>query len=278
MSRVVILGCGDVGIELGRRLRPEHEVVGVRRSATGIEGIEAAGLTGIQADVTDPESLSAVPDPDIVVFAASAGGRDPQRARETYLDGQRTAIETLCGRAQPPDRYVYTSSTGVYGDRGGAVVDETTPIEPTTERTEILAAAEELAFTRPAKYGTDGTVVRFAGLYGPGRYRIERYLDGPVAPGYLNMLHRDDAAGAVAHLLTEGLARDELVLAVDDEPVDRQTFADWLAEQCGVEPPPKQSEPRGSNKRCRNDKLRGLGYEFSYPTYRDGYGPVVETR
>jgi len=277
VSRVVILGCGYVGIELGRRLRSAHEVIGVRRSAAGLEQVEAAGLTGLRADVTDRDSLAGVPDPDAVVFAASAGGRSAERARETYLEGQRTAIEALCGRSDPPDRYVYTSSTGVYGDRDGAVVDESTPIEPTTDRVETLAAAEELALAAPAERGTDGTVVRFAGLYGPGRYRIDRYLDGPVAPGYLNLLHRDDAAGAVAHLLREGLARDELVLAVDDEPVERRLLAEWLADRCGVEPPPEGSRRRPS-KRCRNDKLRGLGYEFAYPTFREGYAPALKAR
>ncbi|PSP20161.1 NAD(P)-dependent oxidoreductase, partial [Halobacteriales archaeon QH_10_67_13] len=152
-----------------------------------------------------------------------------------------------------------------------------TPIEPTTERTEALAAAEEPALATPAEHGTDGTVVRFAGLYGPGRYRIDRYLDGPVAPGYLSLLHRDDAAGAVAHLLREGLARDELVLAVDDEPVERGGLAEWLADRCGVEPPPEDSQRRPS-KRCRNDKLRGLGYEFADSTFREGYAPAIETR
>lgn len=286
--RVAILGCGYVGIELGRQLLARgHEPIGVRRSAEGCEAIEDAGFEAVRADVTDSEALSRVPDVDAIVFAASSGGRGAEAAREVYVEGLRTAIEQFAGRADPPERLIYTSSTGVYGDHGGDWVDEATPTEPTTEKTRVLREAEEVALDSPIT----GTVVRFAGLYGPDRYRLERYIEGPVTEGYLNMIHRDDAAGVVRYLLEEGLARDESVLAVDDEPVGKWGFADWLAEQCGLPEPPKEtkeerladddlSEPARrrilTSKRCSNEKLRGLGYEFSYPTFREGYREAVK--
>ncbi|WP_049944217.1 Rossmann-fold NAD(P)-binding domain-containing protein, partial [Halalkalicoccus jeotgali] len=206
--------------------------------------------------------------------------------RQIYVRGLETAIEQFAGREHPPERLVYTSSTGVYGDHGGDWVDEATPTEPTTEKTRVLREAEEIALGSPI----EGTVVRFAGLYGPERYRLERYLEGPVTEGYLNMLHRDDAAGVIRYLLEEDLARGEVVLAVDDEPVGKWGFADWLAEQCGLPAPPKEtkterlSEPNLSeparrrietSKRCSNAKLGELGYEFSYPTFREGYREAV---
>jgi len=287
--RVVILGCGYVGLELGRQLRGDHEVVGVRRSRAGIETVREAGLDAVQADVTDADSLAAVPDADAVVFAASSGGRGPGPAREVYVEGQRTAIEQFAGRAEPPDRYVYTSSTGVYGDHDGEWVDEETTPTPASERGEILHRAERVALEETG--AIDGTVARLAGIYGPGRYRVERYLDGPVVEGYRNTVHRDDAAGAVAFLLTEDLARDEVVLVVDDEPVSRPAFADWLAGACGQPEPPKRTveeylaseDPSAgrrqrltADKRCSNAKLRGLGYEFRYPTFREGYREAIE--
>jgi nucleoside-diphosphate-sugar epimerase len=288
-SRVVILGCGYVGIELGRQLSDDHDVVGVRRSQEGIDAIEDAGFSGVQADVTDPEALAAVPDADILVFAASSGGRGADAARDIYVEGQRTALEQFATREGAPDRYVYTSSTGVYGDHGGAWVDEETTIEPTTEKTEVLAEAERVAIEAAAERGIDGTVARYAGLYGPDRYRLERYIEGPVTEGYLNMVHRDDAAGLVAYLLREDLARGEVVLVVDDEPVSKWEFADWLAEECGVEEPPKRTKEQRldedlseaakrrilTSKRCSNDRLRELGYEFRFPTFREGYSERI---
>ena len=289
--RVVILGCGYVGLELGRQLHADHEVVGVRRSESGIEAVEAAGLTAVQADVTDESALESVPDADAVVFAASSGGRGAEAAREVYVDGLETAIDHFCSRADAPERVVYTSSTGVYGDHDGEWVDESTAIEPTTPKTEVLAEAERIAVERPAEYGVDGTVARYAGLYGPERYRLDRYVEGPVTEGYLNMVHRDDAAGAVGYLLTEDRARGEAVNVADDEPVAKWAFADWLAEQCGEPEPEKRTiderlaaedlsetvERRlRTSKRVANDRLRELGYDFAYPTFREGYRAAVE--
>ena len=289
--RVAVLGCGYVGLELGRQLsNAGHEVVGVRRSASGLEAVEDAGLRAVEADVTDAESLAAVPDTDWVVFAASSGGRGADAAREVYVEGLQTAIEQFGSREDSPDRLVYTSSTGVYGDHGGDWVDEGTPVDPTTEKTRVLAEAERVAREVSAEHGIDGTVARFAGLYGPDRYRLTRYLDGPVTAGYLNMVHRDDAAGAVAYLLTENLLRDDVVVVVDDEPVSKHDFADWLADECGVDRPEKRSKQERlatgdlseaaerrilTSKRCSNDRLRGLGYEFRYPTFREGYRDAI---
>jgi len=289
--RVAILGCGYIGLELGRQLQSDHEVVGVRRSASGIEAIESAGFDAVQADVTVEESLSVVPDVDWLVFAASSGGRGAEVARDVYVEGLETAIDHFWARENAPERLVYTSSTGVYGDHDGEWVDETTELDPQTEKTEVLAEAERVARERPVKYGGHGSVARFAGLYGPERYRLERYLEGPVTAGYLNMVHRDDAAGAVRFLLTED-HRDEVVLVVDDEPVEKWAFADWLAEQCDRPFPPKQTTEERledpdlsetakrrirTSKRCSNARLRELGYEFLYPTFRAGYRAAIET-
>lgn len=292
MARIVIVGCGYVGLELGRQLRrTEHEVTGVRRSDAGLDAVEDAGLEPHRADATDPGSLSSLPDAEWVVFAASSGDRGADAARAVYVEGLENVIEEYAGRSSSPDRLVYTSSTGVYGDHDGAFVDEDTPIDPKTEKTEVLADAERIARETAADAGIDGTVARFAGLYGPDRYRLDRYLTGPVTEGYLNMVHRDDAAGAVAFCLDLGVARGETVLVVDDEPVDKWAFADWLAAECGVEPPPKRTiEERladpdlstaarrriQTSKRCANDRLRESGYEFAYPTYREGYRPAIE--
>jgi nucleoside-diphosphate-sugar epimerase len=286
--RVAILGCGYVGLKLGQQLADAgHVVTGVRRSEPGLAAVKDAGLRSVRADVTDADSLDAVPDADWLVFAASSGGRGAAAAREVYVDGLATATAAFAARADPPDRLVYTSSTGVYGDHSGDWVDEETPLDPTTPKTEVLVEAEETAFDAPF----DATVVRFAGLYGPERYRLERYLEGPVTEGYLNMVHRDDAAGAVAHLLETGQGRGEPVLVVDNEPVSKWAFADWLADECGRGRPSKRTVAERlaagdlsdaaerrlrTSKRCSNDRLHGYGYEFRYPTFREGYRAALD--
>jgi nucleoside-diphosphate-sugar epimerase len=287
--RVGILGCGYVGLELARQLRGAHDVVGVRRSPEGIDAVEATGAAAVRADVTDPDELASVPDVDALVFAASSGGRGAVAAERVYVEGLRTAIEAFGSRESPPEQLVYTSSTGVYGDHDGAFVDEDTALDPTTEKTRVLVEAERIARELPPEYGIDGGVARFAGLYGPDRYRLDRYLEGPVTEGYLNMIHRADAAGIVRFMLESTDA--DLLVAVDDEPVDKWAFADWLADECGVDEPPKRTkadrlDDEGlseaarrrilTSKRCSNDRVRELGYEFRYPTYREGYRAAID--
>ncbi len=308
--RVCIVGCGYVGLELARQLAARgHDVTGVRRSDAGLDAIESLGadveateadsdaaeadVEAVRADATDPASLAALPDADAVVFAASSGGRGAAAAREVYVNGLRNVLEEYASRATPPDRLVYTSSTGVYGDHDGDWVDEETSIDPTTEKTRVLAEAERIALETATRNGIEGTVARFAGLYGPDRYRLDRYLDGPVTAGYLNMVHREDAAGAVRYLLETDQARGEPVVIVDDEPVDKHAFADWLADECDVPRPEKRSKSERiaagdlsaaaerrirTSKRCSNDRLRALGYEFVYPTFREGYRDAVRSR
>lgn len=288
--RVAILGCGSLGLALGRRLVDDgNEVVGVRRSEAGLDVVEDAGLTAVRADVTDADDLAAVPDVDAVVFAASAGARGADAARETYVEGLRTVVEHFGARESPPGRLVYTSSTGVYGDHEGGWVDEETPLDPRDDRTAALVAAERVAMEAAATVGIDPTVVRLGGIYAPKRFRLERYLDGPVAEGYVNLVHREDAADVVRFLLVADLARGEVVVAVDDEPVDRRSLAAWLADRLDREPPRTRTieEAVGAadagrarrlraNKRCSNAKLRELGYEFTYPTFREGLAPLVD--
>lgn len=286
---VAILGCGYVGLELGRRLLDAgHDVVGVRRSDTGLRAIRDGGMRAVRADVTRPETLDAIPDVDALVFAASSGGRGASAARSVYVEGLRSTIAHFGARSVVPDRLVYTSSTGVYGDHDGAWVDEQTTPDPRTEKTKVLLEAEEVA-RDATDFGLAPIVLRFAGLYGPDRYRLERYVEGPVRDGYLNMIHRADAAGAVRFVL-EHPSPPRLLLAVDDEPVDRWVLANWLADQCGVTRPEKVTVAQRlqttevsdaaerrlrTSKRCSNDRLRSSGYEFQYSTFREGYREAV---
>ena len=289
-TRIAILGCGYVGLELGRQLRDTATVFGVRRSQAGLAAIADAGFEPVEADLTDPGDLRSIPDVDVLVYSAS-GGRGIEGARRIYNTGLSTVIEHFDDRETAPGRLLYTSSTGVYGDHDGEWVDETTPIEPETERQRVLLEAERLVLDTAAARGIDGTVVRFGGLYGPDRYRLERYLEGPVTGGYLNLLHRADAAGVLRFLIEGESGRNDVVVAVDEEPVEKWTLADWLATQLDLPAPPKQTiEERladadleagaehriRAQKRCSSRKLRDMGYSFVYPTFREGYRDAIE--
>ena len=255
--RNLIVGCGFVGTRLARNLVERGEdVVAVTRSGVSMEGVES-----IKRDVTSPSVE--LPDADRIFYLVSAGGRDVDAYRAAYIEGLDNTVE-----ATPSDTdLVYSSSTGVYETEDGSWVDEETNIEPTKERTRVLLEAEELARE------TGGTTVRFGGLYGEGRIGVERYVgDTTVKSGYLNLIRGVDAATA---LLAADKGGDDLYVAVDNEPVHRHELARWMAEQTGREVGELLDETRTPNKRCSNERLRSTGWTPEYPTYREGYAPLL---
>ena len=102
----------------------------------------------------------------------------------------------------------------------------------------------------------------------------------PRRPTYTNRIHRDDAASAIVHLATQVERPEPLYIGADDEPAARAEVLGFLALELGVAHPPVADVPEraGSNKRCRNERLRSTGFEFEYPSYREGYRAVLAGR
>ena len=276
-SRVLIAGCGDVGTALGLTLgRSGHEVYGARRSAHRLP----APLRPVAVDLADRGAIErAVPAVDVVVYAVAAGSRDEDAYRRAYVDGVSALLEVLEDRAQPPRRVFFVSSTSVYGERGGAWIDETAPLAPRGFAGESLVGGERRMLASPIP----ATVVRFAGIYGPGRgWMIERARAGASCAGdppkFTNRIHRDDCAGVLAHLI-ECEQVDDAYIGVDDAPVEECEVLEWLAARLDA-PAPRRvragaGESQASGKRCSNARLRASGYRFRYPTWREGYAAVL---
>ena len=277
--RVLIAGCGYVGSRLGLLLAAAGaQVVGLaRRPGRLPEGVEP-----LAADLTNPTALGALPDGfDVVFHAASADSRDPAAYERAYVRGVSNLIERLASR-QAPRRFFFVSSTGVYGQDRGEWVDEDSPTDPARFTARALIEGERLALSAPFP----ATVVRFGGIYGPGRTGlIDRVRAGRAhwrTGHYTNRIHRDDCAGALQHLA--GLeAPAQLYLGVDDEPTLERDVLVWLADRLGSESPPVAApgeSPRAGpgSKRCSNARLRAAGYRFRYPSFRQGYGDLLTPR
>jgi nucleoside-diphosphate-sugar epimerase len=274
VSRVLISGCGDLGTEVGLLLADRgHEVLGLRRDP----GVLPPAIQPVAGDLTADDGLADVPgDIDLLVHTPTAGGRDPAAYAAVYRDGLARLLDHLADRGGPPRRALFVSSTTVYGDAEGGWVDEDTPTDPASATGEQIVAAERVLLDAPV----DGVVLRLAGIYGPGRTRlIDQVRSGqarrPDPPRHANRIHRDDAARAVAHLLTLHDAAP-IYLGVDDAPVDRGEVITFLAQELGVPVPPLgPASGRGGDKRCRNDRLVASGFVLRYPTYREGYRAVL---
>ena len=281
--RVLIVGCGYVGLPLGVELvRLGHEVYGLRRNASAESELKAAGIQPLFGDVTKPETLARLPHEfDWVVNCVAAGG-GAEDYRQVYLQGTRSLIEWLA--PNPPKKFIYTSSTSVYGQTDGSQVKESSPTEPSVETAKILVETEKLLLAAVAEREFPAVILRVAGIYGPDRgHGFKQFLKNEArmegnGSRFLNMIHRDDLVGCIIAALKSGRA-GEIYNAADDEPVSQLHFFQWLAGTVGKYPP--QSEPENSaenrkrgvtNKRVSNRRLKmELGYQFKYPNFRKGY-------
>lgn len=270
MSTVLIAGCGDVGGELARRLLADGDVVyGLRRRTH----LLPAGVRPVAGDVGDPVSLHPMPAGiDVLCYTAAADARSPEAYRAAYVDGPRNVLRAVA-RTSSPRRVLFASSTRVYPQSGGEWVDEESPTEGDDAYARLLLEGEA-AVRRAA---ASSVAVRFAGIYGPGRTRlVDRVRAGDSCTGaWTNRIHRDDCAGVLRHLLR--IERPLLLyLAADREPATQCAVMTWMAERLGLPAPSTTDAGDGSlGKRCRAARLVASGYEFEYPSYREGYGAVI---
>src|SRR5437879_467848 len=163
--RVLILGCGYVGLPLGAALAKQgHEIFGVRRSAAGAVEMKAAGITARAADITRPDDLAKLPGPfDWIVNSVSSNKGGAEEYRQVYLEGSRNVVEWLS--SSPPKKFVYTSSTSVYGQTDGSLVRETSLTEPAGETGKILVETENLLLTAAREKKFPAVILRAAGIY-----------------------------------------------------------------------------------------------------------------
>jgi nucleoside-diphosphate-sugar epimerase len=278
MKQVVIAGCGDLGGALATRLMAQGwTVYGMRRDTSRLpDGVQplAGDLTTDECPTDWPRKI------DFLVYCPAAGKRDAQLYRALYVDGLRRVVGWMAERRQQPRHLLQVSSTGVYAQSQGEWVTENSPALADSDTARALIEAEDVAL----RSGIPASVVRLAGIYGPGRNRlIEQVRAGVAVPAepvqYTNRIHRDDAAALLQHLLVQADQRELLApcyLGVDDAPAPLHEVCSWLAEQLGTtlaaEGP---GIGRTGSKRCSNELARETGWAPAYPSYREGYAAML---
>jgi nucleoside-diphosphate-sugar epimerase len=277
----LILGCGYLGRMVAAAWwRAGDDVFAVTRSAERAAAWQTEGLRPIVADVCEPDTLSALPNVETVLYAIGYDRSSGRSQTEVTVDGLRHVLERLRGRCR---RLVFISSSSVYGQSAGEWVDETSPCEPTQPGGECGLAAEQLVHEAyPAGGGTSAQVLRLSGIYGPQRLlsRVEALQRGEPLTGnpdaWLNLIHVDDAVQAVLACEHRG-GSGATYLVSDNQPVRRHEYYAHLAALVGAPPVTfDESQParRGSgglNKRCCNRRLREeLGVVLRYPTFVEG--------
>lgn len=286
MARILIAGCGDVGLRTAKKLLATgHSVWALRRHCQNAVTVD--GLQWIQADLTDLDSLEHLPKVfDYIVFcpAPKAGAKKLSRQalyEQVYITGLTNMLQ-FADKCFGLKRIFFVSSTSVYGQDNGQWVSEESPTEPKAFNGKILLQAENKLINSRFL----ATIIRSAGIYGPNRYRfLERILSGAeLRSQYTNRIHSEDLAAVLSFLIqldSQGRKLDSIYLAVDNLPCTEYEIATWLCryiETINRQPPALGPPPKAGlqNKRCSGQRLNDLGYRYSYPSYQQGYAEIVD--
>jgi nucleoside-diphosphate-sugar epimerase len=280
MAKILIIGCGAIGTQLAHVLSVKgHQVTGLKRKPPETDSGKVDYFT---ADITSPADLEDLPtDFDVVYFIVSPDGRNEDSYREIYQSGLNNLVNKF-SLADSNPHWIFVSSTCVYGQSQGEWVDEKSIAEPDSATSQLIRQAEQKLLDLDA----ENIVVRFSGIYGPGRDYLLRMARQASAiqqnpPYFTNRIHQQDCIGVLTFLLEcrlAGVALEQCYLASDDDPAPLWEVMSWLAEQMNCQPPTVKSahDHCEMNKRCNNQRLKALGYKFLYPGYKDGYIELIK--
>jgi nucleoside-diphosphate-sugar epimerase len=236
--KVAVLGCGYVGAQFARQARADgHDVLGVVRSDASRDKLRAEGISAEAFDIQVGDWTALPKQFDAVVYAASTGGGGPEAYALAYDVGVKRTL--AWARAVGAHSFVFTSSTGVYRQDDGGVVDEASPVGGAPTADAILGGEQAVLASGFAK----ARVLRFGGLYGPGRHHLVDQLRrgdhviGGRVDHFINYLHRDDAASSILAAIVGGPAGARVYNVGDGNPVTKAALAKWIAQRLGVAEP-----------------------------------------
>ena len=273
MPRIVIAGCGFVGLAAARVFHSAGwEVLGLTHSQESAEALRGEAFPVAACDISDADAVRGIAaqfgeKAGAVIHCASSGRGGAEAYRSVYLEGARNLLEAFASA-----RLLFTSSTSVYAQTDGALVNENSPAEPPRETGRLLRETESLVLAR------GGSVARLAGIYGPGRsVLLRKFFTGEaVIEGdggrIVNQVHRDDIASAL-RVLVEKNATGIFNIA-DDAPMPQREIYAWLAQRFASPLPPTgpidPNRKRGwTSKRVSNAKLRALGWQPAFASFFD---------
>jgi nucleoside-diphosphate-sugar epimerase len=284
MRRLLIIGCGDVALRMVPLVLNRYRTLyGLSRERDRFAALRALGLRPIWGDLDRPETLAPLAGlaHDVVHFA-------PPPA--TGLADTRTAhlIAALAKGKSLPQQLVYVGTSGVYGDCGGALVAETHPLKPQTERAQRRADAERRLREWGARAGVCVTLLRAPGIYAAERLPLARLTRGTPAlraedDAYVNHIHADDLARLVAAALHRGQP-NRSYNAADDAPQKMGDYFDLVADGFGLPRPPRVARAEAArtispqlysfmseSRRLVNARMkRELRVALRYPTVHEG--------
>ena len=275
---MLIVGCGDLGIELAHQLQSQGLTpIGLRRSLHSDSSFEC-----IQADVTEPSSLLSLSrlEPDFLVYCVAASAQTDESYRQHYVEGLRNVLSALKD-ATNLKHVFFVSSTRMYGQTTDTLLDENTVPQEMDFGGQRLLEAENIL--KQAGKSWSHTALRLTGIYGPGRNRMINLAANPshwpTQNTFSNRIHRDDAAAFIVHLIQMFLNAQPIehcYVVTDNSPVSQYEVLHWIAAQMGTELTGAEPEVVGG-KRMSNQRILSTGFLLKYPDYKVGYSAMLNT-
>ena len=282
---LLIVGCGDIGLRVAALLRGRWRLLALTSSAARVAELRAAGVQPLVGDLDAPATLARLAGlADAVLHLApppTQGRSDPRSANLLHALARKRRVQ----------RIVYASTSGVYGDCGGALIDETRAVNPATDRAVRRVDAERRLRWYGRACGARVTLLRIPGIYASDRdggHPCERLARGtpvlaPEVDVYTNHIHADDLARACVAALHRGLPQRVLHVC-DDSTLKMGDYFDLAADLCGMARPrrigieqartelsPMQLSFMGESRRLSNARLkRELRLRLRYPTVSQG--------
>ncbi len=289
-AKCLVLGCGYVGTAVARRWLAEgKEVWGVSRNQETLSRIRAGNFHAIVAEVDSGEWHTQVPStPDVVLNCVSSAGGGLDGYRKSYLEGNRSLLEW--SRRGEPRKIIYTGSTAVYPFSDGREVREEDAGGEDLADTGALVLESERMLLEDEHLGPRATVLRLAGIYGPGRhYLLDQLRRGDrVLPGrgdyFLNLIFLDDIVTAITAVAESGNSRGRSYNVSDGNPATKTEIVHWLADKLGIPAPTFDPDASGGrrmrinragsspNRHVRIERIQNeIGWNPQFPTFREGF-------
>ncbi len=237
MKSILIVGCGDIALRLIPMLAKRYRVFALVRGSARIATLRTLDVTAVQGDLDDRPSLIRLAGlADAVLHLApppNSGMRDTRTAN----------LLAALSRRSLPQRLVYVSTSGVYGDCGGAGVQETSPVRPSNARACRRADAEQRVRDWAGRNRVCATILRVPGIYAAQRLPLDRIAAHTPAivaneDSYTNHIHADDLARILLAALRYGRA-NRIYHASDDSELKMGDYFDAVADACGLPRPPR---------------------------------------
>jgi nucleoside-diphosphate-sugar epimerase len=288
LSDILIVGCGDIGVRVARlEKQAGRKVFGLVRSEEGAERLRGYGIEPVMGTLDDLTSLDHLPTKGKLVyyFAPPTGGGP--------FDSRMHSFCKAVGAGALPDKVIYMSTSGVYGDCGGEWVTEETPLNPQTSRAQRRVDAETTLQDWGRKHSVPVILLRVTGIYGPGRLPLARIQQGhPVlredeSPP-TNRIHADDLA-VVCVKAAEKAADGDIFNVSDGQPGTMTQYFNLVCELLGLSPLPQvdmEEAKRVMNpmmlsyltetRRMNNRKMiEQLGVTLAYQDLESGLKNVI---